>query len=163
MPISEILSDDEVMRLPPMLFGKIRWSKGMSGPVGNPCSGFRIFVEEHTVSQFRMGPSGPEVIPGTGVWKVAIDSAPCWTAPDEGDMHVVRFSVPDVHLNGFPDGQYRIKPELTGNWGESQIQMMLGFRRIEPLAYYVALTKDRHIVSADFEVVQHAWRFRMFG
>ncbi len=73
------------------------------------------------------------------------------------------FSVPDVHLNGFPDGQYRIKPELTGNWGESQIQMMFGFRRIEPLAYYVALTKDRHIVSADFEVVQHAWRFRMFG
>ena len=27
MPISEILSDEAVLRLPPMLFGKIRWSK----------------------------------------------------------------------------------------------------------------------------------------
>src|SRR6266567_1183351 len=166
MPVSEFLSVDEVMRLPPMLFGKIRWGKGLGVPVGNPCSGFRIFVEEHTVSQFRMGPDGPEVIPGTGVWKVAVDSAPCWSAPDEGDMHVVRFSVPDVHLNGFPDGQYRIKPELTGNWGHenrSPLQMMFGFRRIEPLAYYVVLTKDRHIVSVDFEVVHQAWLPRLFG
>src|SRR6266566_1095319 len=102
MPISEILSDEAVLRLPPMLFGKIRWSKGLGGPTGNPCSGFTIFVEEHTVSQFRMGADGPEVIPGTGIWRVAIDSAPCWTAPDEDDMRVVRFNVPDAHLNGFP-------------------------------------------------------------
>jgi len=105
-----------------------------------------------------MGADGPEVIPGTGIWKVAMDSAPCWAAPDEGDMRVVRFNVPDVHLNGFPDGQYRIKPELTGNWGESRLQLMLGFRRIEPMAFYVSLTKDQHIVSVDFEVVQHSWR-----
>ena len=163
MPISEILSDEAVLRLPPMLFGKIRWSKGLGGPIGNPCSGFTIFVEEHTVSQFRMGPDGPEVIAGTGIWRVAIDSAPCWTAPDEDDMRVVRFNVPDVHLNGFPDGQYRIKPQLTGNWGVSRLQVMLGFRRIEPMAFYVSLTKDQHIVSVDFEVVQHAWRFGPFG
>jgi hypothetical protein len=24
--------------------------------------------------------------------------------------------LPDVHLNGFPDGQYHVKSELTGNW-----------------------------------------------
>ncbi len=41
MPASEFLSDDEVMRLPPMLFGKIRWGKGIGAPVGNPCSGFK--------------------------------------------------------------------------------------------------------------------------
>jgi len=40
---------------------------------------------------------------------------------------------------------------------------MLGFRRIEPMAFYVSLTKDQHIVSVDFEVVQHAWRFGPFG
>jgi hypothetical protein len=68
-----------------------------------------------------------------------------------------------VHLNGFPDGQYRIKPELTGNWDVSRLQTMLGFRRIEPMAFYVSLTKDQHIVSVDFEVVQHAWRFGPFG
>ena len=163
MPISEILSDEAVSQLPPMLFGKIRWSKHIGGPIGNPCSGFAIFVEEHTVSQFHMGADGPEVIPGTGIWRVAVDSAPCWTVPDEGDMRVVRFNVPDVHLNGFPDGQYRIKPDLTGNWGESRFQMRLGFRRIEPMAFYVSLTKDQHIVSVDFEVVQHAWSSRPFG
>src|SRR5207249_11957943 len=94
-----------------------RWSKGLGAPVGNPCSGFTILVEEHTVSQFRMGADGPEVIPGTGIWKVAIDSAPCWTALDEGDMRVVRFNVPDVHLNGFPDGKYRITPGANGQLG----------------------------------------------
>ena len=78
-------------------------------------------------------------------------------------MHVVRFSVPDVHLNGFPDGRYHIKPQLTGNWGDSRLQMMFGFRRIEPLAFYVAVTKDQHIVSVDFEVVQYPWRFSLFG
>ena len=30
MPISEILSDEAVLGLPPMLFGKIRWSKGLA-------------------------------------------------------------------------------------------------------------------------------------
>ena len=163
MPTSKFLSAGEVAKLPPMLFGKIRWNKGYGSPVGDSCSGFRIFVEEHTASQFRIGPDGPEVIPGTGIWKVTTASAPCWAAPDEGDMHVVRFSVPDVHLNVFPDGKYRIKPELTGNWAQSRIQQMLGYKQIEPLAYYVSLTKDRHIVSVDFEVTQHAWGLHVSG
>ena len=158
MPKSaKILTAGEVAKLPPMLFGKIRWHKGLGSPVGDPCSGFRIAVDEHTVSQFRIGKSGPERVPGTGIWKVAMPSAPCYAAPDEGDMHVVRFDVPGVHLNGFPDGKYRIKPELTGNWGKTLIPMLIGFKLIEPLSYYVSLTKERHIVSVDFEVVQHAW------
>lgn len=78
-------------------------------------------------------------------------------------MHVVSFNVPDVHLNDFPDGKYRVKAELTGNWGQSGIQAMLGFKRIEPLSYHVSLTTDRHIVSLDFEVVQHAWSFHLSG
>ncbi len=163
MPTSKILSVGAVARLPPMLFGKIRWNKGLGSPIGDPATGFKVAVDEHTVSQFRIGAAGPEVIPGTGIWKVATPSAPCSAAPDEGDMHVVAFNVPDVHLNGFPDGKYRIKAELTGNWGQSRIQVMLGFKQIEPLSYYVSLTKDRHIVSVDFEVVQHAWSLRVSG
>ena len=148
--------------LPPMLFGRIRWSKGLGKPIGDPCSGFSILVQEHTASQFRMGPSGPEVIPGTGVWKAA-QSAPCSSAPDEGDMHVVRYNVPDVHLNMFPDGKYRVTAQLTGNWGESRLQVMvmLGYRRIEPIAFYVVLTKEKHLASVDFEVIQEPLRFRV--
>jgi hypothetical protein len=70
-------------------------------------------------------------------------------APDEGDMHVVAFNVPDVHLSGFPDGKYRVKAELTGNWSESLLHLRLGFRRIEPVAFQVSLTKDHHLVSLD--------------
>ena len=163
MPASKFLTSGEVAKLPPMLFGKIRWNRGLGRPVGDLCSGFRISVDEHTASKFRFGASGPEKDPKTGIWKVATAAAPCTTAPDEGVMHVVSFNVPDVHLNDFPDGKYRVKAELTGNWGQSGIQMMLGFKRIEPLSYYVSLTPDRHIVSLDFEVVQHAWSFHLSG
>ena len=65
---------------------------------------------------------------------------------------MVAFSVPDVHLTGFPDGKYRVSVELTGNWAESRLQMMLGYKRIEPMAHYVTLTKEQHLVSLDFEV-----------
>jgi len=64
-----------------------------------------------------------------------------------------------VHLTGFPGGKYRVSVELTGDWRESRLQMMLGYRRIEPMAYYMALTKEQRLVSADFEVVQEPWRF----
>ena len=159
MPPFTVLTEQEVLRLPPMLFGRIRWKKGMGGPVGDPVTGFRVLVEEHTVSQFRIGHSGPEVVPGTGVWKPAV-TVPCTHAPDEEDFREVAFNVPDVHLNGFPDGKYRVHVELTGNWAESPIQAILGFRRIEPLAYYVSLTRDHHLVNLDFEVVHEPWRYR---
>lgn len=159
MPKSDILSAAAVVRLPPMLFGYIRWNKIMGSPVGDPATGFRVLSEEHTVTQFRMGPAGPEPIPGTGIWKPAI-SVPCWKVPDEGDMHVVAFRVPDVHLNAFPDGKYRVKAELTGNWGESLLHVRIGYRRIEPLAFHVALTKEHQIRSVDFEVVYEPWRWR---
>jgi hypothetical protein len=162
-PTSKILTEGAVARLPPMLFGKIRWNKGYGSPVGDPCSGFRVSVKERTVIKYQNGPSGPEPDPKTGIWKVTTASAPCSVAPDEGNMHVVRFTVPDVHLNGYPGGEYWVKPELTGNWQQSGIQTMLGFKRIDPLSYHVSLTPDRHIVSLDFEVTQHAWSFYMTG
>ena len=159
MPFSNVLSEVEVFRLPPMIFGRIRWKKHLGAPVGDPATCFMVLSEEHTVSQFRMGASGPEVIPGTGEWKAAVN-VQCSAAPDEGDMHVVAFSVPDVHLNGFPDGKYRLRAELTGKWAEPPIKMILGFKRIDPLAYYVSLTKDHHIVSLDFEVLHEPLRLR---
>ena len=160
MSISHVLTDDAVLRLPPMIFGRIRWQKGLGAPVGDPATGFKVLAEEHTVSQFRVGSGGIEVVPGTGIWKPPI-SVPCHAAPDEGDKHVVAFSVPDVHLTGFPDGKYRVSAELTGNWGESRLQSMLGYKRIEPLAYYVSLTKEQHLVSLDFEVIHEPWRWRL--
>jgi hypothetical protein len=161
MPGSKFLTAGEVAKLPPMLFGKIRWNKGLGSPVGDPCSGFRVSVDEHTVSKFR-NPGG-ERDPTTGLWKVTTAAAPLSVAPDEGNMHVVSFTVPDVHLNDFPDGEYKVKAELTGNWQQSGIQTMLGFKRIDPLSYHVSLRPDRHIVSLDFEVTQHAWSFYMTG
>lgn len=117
---------------------------------------------EHTVSQFRVGVAGIEVIPGTGIWKTISDALPCHALPDEGDMHVVGFSVPDVHLNAFPDGAYRVTPTLSGKWSRSLLQRRLGFRQVEPRSYVVALTEGQHIRSVDFEVVHQPWlpRFR---
>jgi hypothetical protein len=43
--------------------------------------------------------------------------------------------------------------ELTGNWEESPRRVLTGFRRIEPLGSYRALTKEQHIVFLAFEVV----------
>jgi len=87
MPKGDKLSQTAVLKLPPMLWGHIRWNKIMGSPVGDPATGFRVFAEEHTATQFRIGRAGPEPIPGTGVWKPAV-SVPCWTAPDEGSMHL---------------------------------------------------------------------------
>lgn len=161
MPISDVLSEEDIFRLPPMIFGRIRWNKNLGIPVGDPATCFTVLSEEKTVSQFRMGPSGPEVIPGTGVWLAAI-KVQCFAAPDESDMHVVAFSVPDVRLNAFPDGQYRIRAELTGKWTKPPIGIFsvfpLGFKRIQPFQYYVSLKKDHHIVSLDFEVVHEPLR-----
>lgn len=161
---SEVLSGDAVFALPPMIFGKIRWNRDLGVPVGDPCSGFRIQSQEHTVTQFRMTDHGPAPIPGTGIWKPPV-SVPCSSAPDEGDQHVLTFVVPDVHLNAFPDGRYRMIVELTGNWDESRLKMMLmpGFRRIEPISYYVQLVKERHIASLDFEVVFQRQHFLSIG
>ena len=162
-PKSRVLTDKEVLALPPMLFGHIRWAKSFGAPIGDPASGFRVLCQEHTASQFRIGPGGkPEVIPGTGIWKAAV-TVPCVAAPDQGDQHVVRFIVPDVHLNMFPDGKYRVTAELTGNWTLSPIQKFLGFRRIEPLAFQVALTKQQHLASVDFEVVLEPLRLYALG
>jgi hypothetical protein len=161
---TEAMSQDEIQRLPPMLFGRIRWAKGLGAPVGGPGSGFTILVEEHTVSQYQIGPGGViEVKPGTGVWKTTTTSAPCRALPDEGDMHVVGFDVPDPHLNGFPDGKYRVTPTLTGKWTTSSVQVWLGTKRMEPRFDEASLTEGQHIRNLDFEVVREPWRLRPFG
>jgi hypothetical protein len=163
VPPTDALPLEEIRRLPPMLFGRIRWAKSLGAPIGDPCRGFSILVEEHTVSQFRVGPGGIEVIPGTGIWKMVTASAPCRSLPDEGDRYVIGFDVPDVHLNAFPDGKYRITPTVTGKWSRSPIQVLLGYKRIEPRSVYVSLTEDQHIRSVDFEVVHEPWRIHPFG
>lgn len=159
MPRRDKLTQAAIMKAPPMLWGRIRWHKSIGSPVGDATTGFRVQAEEHTATQFRFGPGGPEPIPGTGVWRAAV-TVPCTNAPDQGDMRVVSFHVRDVHLNTFPDGKYRVRADLTGNWSDPLQQVRMGYRRIEPLAFYVVLTVEQHLQSVDFEVVYEPWRWR---
>ncbi|MDB5481104.1 MAG: hypothetical protein JWO83_2157 [Caulobacteraceae bacterium] len=156
MPATRILSEEEVFRLPPMLFGAIRWSRSLGAPSGELASGFTFVVQEHTATQFEDTGGGIQPVPGTGVWRPPVTAA-SWTAPDEGDMHVVRFNYPDAHLNAFPDGKYRVSVQLAGYWPARLIERIAGFRVIEPLAWYITLTKAQHIFSADFQMIQQPW------
>lgn len=155
MPDFEKLSLDDVIRLPPMLFGVIRWKKDIGRPSGDLCSGFRIQVEERTPSEFRdLGGGNFDKIPGTGEWQLVTDSAPCSPSADEGDSYVVRFRVPDVHLNVF-DGLYWITPQLTDQWNDAwRPWVVLGFRQLDPLAWQIALRPEAHIATVEFEVVR---------
>lgn len=150
----EKLSVLDVLKLPPMLFGVIRWKKNIGSPSGDLCSGFRIRVEERTPSQFRdLGGGNFEKIPGTGEWRLITDFAPCSPSADEDDSYVVRFNVPDVHLNVL-DGVYRVTPQLTDQWNDSwQPWAVLRFRQLDPLAWWIALRPEKHIATVEFEVV----------
>jgi len=53
-----------------------------------------------------------------------------------------------------------VRAELTGNWGESMVQLRVGYRRIEPIAWYVVLTPERHLESVSFDVVYEPWHWR---
>jgi hypothetical protein len=159
MQAFDTVSIDELVALPPTIFGVIRWKKYIGRPAGHPCSGFNIRVEEHTATQFRaVGGGKYEPIPGTGIWKDVNDALVCQELPDEGDDHKLGFQIRgrDIHLNAFPDGQYRITPTLTGLWTRATPVVFLGSRNIEPKSAYVVLKKDNHVQSVEFEVVQRS-------
>jgi hypothetical protein len=159
MQAFDTVSIDELVALPPTIFGVIRWKKYIGRPAGHPCSGFNIRVEEHTATQFRaVGGGKYEPIPGTGIWKDLNDALVCQELPDEGDDHKLGFQIRgrDIHLNAFPDGQYRITPTLTGLWTRATPVVFLGSRNIEPKSAYVVLKKDNHVQSVEFEVVQRS-------
>jgi hypothetical protein len=156
----ERLSDEDVLRIGPMLLCSIHWKKAVGRPAGDLCSGFRVVVDERTPSQFRVGPSGPEKIPGTGEWRLLTNSAPCAPAPDAAGTHVLTFNVPNVHLNVF-DGKYRVTPQLIGNWDNSLIRYLVGPLFIEPISWHVVLTTDNPIATVEFDVLRRPWfRFR---
>ena len=72
-----ILSIDEVLRLPPRIFGTIRWKKSIGRPTGDLCAGFSIKVEEHTATQFLSGPGGIHIPkPGTGILRMSWNRCP---------------------------------------------------------------------------------------
>jgi hypothetical protein len=156
MQAFDTVSIDDLVALPPTIFGTIRWKKYIGRPLGDLCSGFNIRVEEHTATQFRIGGDGNyEPIPGTGIWKDVVDAVSCRELADEGDYHKLSFQVWGLHLNAFPDGQYRITPTLKGMWSRSNpvAVVMFGSRAIEPQSASVKL-KDDHIQSVEFELVQ---------
>ena len=156
MQALDALSIEELVALPPLIFGVIRWKKYIGRPAGDLCSGFNIRVEEHTATEFRaLGGGKYEPIPGTGIWKDVVDALTCRELPDEGDSHKLGFHVWGVHLNAFPDGQYRITPTLKGTWTRPlPIFLFFGLRTIEPQSASVVLKKDNHIQSVEFELVQ---------
>ena len=159
MQAFDTVTIDELVALPPTIFGIIRWKKYIGRPQGDLCSGFNIRVEEHTATQFRaVGGGKYEPIPGTGIWKDVVDALSCSELADEGDYHKLSFQIlgQDIHLNAFPDGQYRITPTLKGTWSPSNpvAVVMFGSRAIEPQSASVKLKKDDHIQSVEFELVQ---------
>jgi hypothetical protein len=159
MQAVNLASVDELVALPPTIFGVIRWKKYIGRPAGHLCSGFNIRVEEHTATQFRaLGGGKYEPIPGTGIWQDVNDSLVCRELPDEADYHKLSFQIwgRDIHLNAFPDGQYRITPTLTGLWTRATPVVLLGSRIIEPRSASVVLKKDDHIQSVVFEVAQRS-------
>ena len=116
-------------------------------------------------TQFSAVGSGKyEPIPGTGIWKDVVDAVSCWDLPDEGDSHRLSFQIwgRSIHLNAFPDGQYRITPTLKGMWSRANPVAVefLGYRTMEPKSASVVLKKDDHIQSVEFELVQRPrpWR-----
>jgi len=156
MQVLDAVSIEDLVALPPMIFGIIRWKKYIGRPMGDLCSGFNIRVEEHTATQFRaVGGGKYEPIPGTGIWKDVMDAVSCRELADEGDYHKLSFQVWGVHLNAFPDGRYRITPTLKGTWSRpNPVAVLFGYRTIEPQSFSVVLKKDDHIKSVEFELVQ---------
>ena len=156
MQASDVVSIEELVALPPTIFGVIRWNKYIGRPTGDLCGGFNIRVEEHTATQFRaVGGGKYEPIPGTGIWKDVVNPVSCRELADEGDYHKLSFQVWGVHLNAFPDGRYRITPTLKGTWSRpANPVLFFGSRTMEPQSFSVVLKKDNHIQSAEFELVQ---------
>jgi hypothetical protein len=68
-------------------------------------------------------------------------------------MQEVIFRVTHVHHNAFPDGHYRITPELNSNWGNPVTPVSRGIRHIEPVFWNVVLKPEALIVSVYFEVM----------
>jgi hypothetical protein len=164
MQVLDTVSIEDLVALPPMIFGIIRWSKYSGRPTGDICSGFNIRVEEHTATQFRaVGGGKYEPIPGTGIWKDVVDAVTCRELSDEGDYHKLSLQIwgRGIHLNAFPDGQYRITPTLKGTWSRpTNSVVFFGSRTVEPKSASVVLKKDNHIQSVEFEIVQRPrpWR-----
>lgn len=149
------LTTADILRLPPTIFGTIRWSAAAGDPAGARCSGFAIAVEERTPTQFREGPAGPEPIPGTGRWIALNDAVTCFAAADQGDIHSIQFQVRGLRLNFPPDGGYRVTPALKGRWTPSP-RLFFGYRAIEPYAYQVVLGPRSRTAHVEFRVVRRS-------
>ncbi len=157
MPVPT-LSLEELVRLPPMIVGIIRWKGSVGQPEGDPCAGFNIRVEEHTATEYRDAGGGhfvPE--PGTGIFKLIPDSVSFRSGADQGDDHVISFQVSGLHVNMPLDGYYRITPNLQGNWRPSMTLAVVGYRTIEPVSANAVLKKDAPVQNVEFEVIRRSW------
>ena len=139
------LSIEDLLRLPPMILGTIRWKKKLGRPAGDLCSGFDFLLEEKTATQYRDAGGGViEPIPGTGKWRVLSNSVLCRSAADEGDEHVLRFQFNNLQFNQLLDGAYHVTPSLKGPWEPAGIlQILIGYRLIEPLSELAQIFQNR--------------------
>ena len=53
-----LVSIEQLVALPPTIFGVICWKEYIGGPMDELCRGFNIRVEEHTATQFRAAGGG---------------------------------------------------------------------------------------------------------
>lgn len=158
MSVGEQVPIGDIVRLPPMILGTIRWKSGIGRPEGGPCQGFDFLVEERTPTQFRVGPGGIiEPIPGSSKWIVLPDAVTCNPSAEENGVQAVSFWVRGLHLNLLPNGAYRITPTLKGNWRPSGIFAPLGYRVIEPSSVYVSLWPQSQVQSVEFEVLRRSF------
>ena len=69
-----------------------------------------------------------------GIWKDVADSLYCRDLPDQGDCHMLSFQICGcpIHLNAFPDGQYRITSTLKVRWTPGSVVVLFGYRTMEP-------------------------------
>ncbi len=146
MQVLDTVSIEDLVALPPMIFGIIRWKKYIGRPPDDLCGGFNIRVEEHTATQFRIGGGGNyEPIPGTGIWKDVVDAVSCRELADEGDYHKLSFQVWGVHLNAFPMGGIESRQLQRHVEPADYPVLFFGSRTIEPQSFSVVLKKDDHI------------------
>jgi len=150
------VSIDVLLRLPPRIFGTIRWKKSIGKPPGDLCSAFEIKVEEHTATEFRDAGGGvylPE--PGTGIFKSVPESVSCWTRAEEENYYSIGFQVSGLHFNMPFDGYYKITPVLKGSWPSSIFA--IGYRVVDPPSIRFYLKEDDRVQSGEFEVRLRSW------
>lgn len=142
-------------RLPPMLFGWIRWDRGLGRPKGTAGDGFHVTIRERLATTYVDRGHGI-YDPTPGGWAGPDVTVPCFDVPDEEQMHVVGFRAPDVHLTAALDGYYHVRVSLTDSWRRDGLfgKLWGGYFEVSPAFCNVLVWPSQPFCSVEF-LVQH--------